>query len=810
MRKTIRKFLYLTTILAVLLMSAMPSYAVSADGGTEGDPPTEDPAVTTPAETPAEEAPEESLSEGAASPEEAASVEDPVEVPEILEQVPDGTDLVVINEEGEPEPLASQAAAEILVEGDPIWCPTGQVPTPNANGCTVSHAGFDDLIDDLAGGTYSGDGVIWVESNYDATEDLSNIVFNGNNGNLAALNAISVQGGWSGISGSSSIDFTNPSILDNQLRFRNWTGAVSVSNLVIQDAVINNSSLMINTDGDISIDNVTVSGNTSGRGTTLNNCLPSNGVCTGSGDVSVTDSEFNSNNNQGLLINSNGAVTIENTDADSNRLNSLQVTTDGDISLNNVTATGSIDRAGASLNNCKASAGVCTSSGDVSVVESEFNNNDTNGLTLRSAGEVTITNVTADANGSDGINVNTYNETGADVTIKYTTVTNNTQDGIQTNNTGGDLTLKEVDASNNGSEGIIINNTQGNITGSNITVNENNREGIEIDNTRGNISLSNVTANDSTLNDGVDIHNTDGNIKLSSVTAENNNRNGIEVVNVDGSLGFYCVNASINGRDGIYVSVDHDFTIKCSQSTNNVGDGLEIDSVVGSSAQLLSFTATGNSGLDINYDDTVTTVTEKTVDCSAKKESSPPKEHKGDKGLFTKLYCLPGEIKVALYDTYGDKIEFNNLCGYDAGVFDPSSWAYPETIPGGGDDYIISLQNKMLEEIPNLELNTKYGMAGILAQILDELPFMLPDGYSYASAFFTAVLDDGEYLDPLPEESGLTVRFRVPGWMDPGEELAILWWDGLDWVDLGGEYSEDGYYFQVTTEEIGVFVLAVQ
>ena len=97
-----------------------------------------------------------------------------------------------------------------------------------------------------------------------------------------------------------------------------------------------------------------------------------------------------------------------------------------------------------------------------------------------------------------------------------------------------------------------------------------------------------------------------------------------------------------------------------------------------------------------------------------------------------------------------------------------------------------------------------------MAQILDELPFMLPDGYSYASVFFTAVLDDGEYMDPLPEESGLTVRFRVPGWLDPGEELTILWWDGMDWVDLGGEYSEDGYYFQVTTEEIGVFVLAVQ
>lgn len=115
----------------------------------------------------------------------------------------------------------------------------------------------------------------------------------------------------------------------------------------------------------------------------------------------------------------------------------------------------------------------------------------------------------------------------------------------------------------------------------------------------------------------------------------------------------------------------------------------------------------------------------------------------------------------------------------------------------------------MLAEIPGLEPVTEYGLPGILAQVLDELPFMLPDDFSYASAFFTAVWDEGEYLDPLPEEYGLTVRFRVPGWLDPGEVLTILWWDGAEWVDLGGEYSEDGYYFQVTTEETGVFVLAV-
>ena len=97
-------------------------------------------------------------------------------------------------------------------------------------------------------------------------------------------------------------------------------------------------------------------------------------------------------------------------------------------------------------------------------------------------------------------------------------------------------------------------------------------------------------------------------------------------------------------------------------------------------------------------------------------------------------------------------------------------------------------------------------MAGILAQILDELPFMLPEGYSYVSAFFTAVLDEGENSRSPPRNPDLTVRFRVPG--EAGSRmktLTILCWDGAGMGKSGWRISEDGYYFQVTTEETGVF-----
>ena len=132
MHKNIRRSLYLLTIIAVLLMSAMPSYAVYADGGTEGDPPAEDPAASPTDEevpavegdstsTPAEEkVSEDPQTEDNIVVEEATQNEEPVEVPKILEQVPAETDLMVLNEDGRPEPLASEAAAEILAKGNPI------------------------------------------------------------------------------------------------------------------------------------------------------------------------------------------------------------------------------------------------------------------------------------------------------------------------------------------------------------------------------------------------------------------------------------------------------------------------------------------------------------------------------------------------------------------------------------------------------------------------------------------------------------------------------------------------------------------
>jgi hypothetical protein len=695
--------MYLLTIIAVLFMSAMPSYAVYADGGTgdettptePADPPPTDPEAEEPAGTEVEDPAEEPLVDEADPPAEEIPAEETPSPAEVLEMVPEGTDLVVVNEDGDREPLASEAAAEALIEGDPVWCPEGQAPTPGNNGCTPSQTGFDNLIAELSGGTYSGNGVIWVESTYDPNEDSADIdLRNDLPTELPLLGDLTILGGWDGVSGSTSVDPTNPSTLDDRLRIINWTGNVSVSNLTINAGA--RHQLLIMNDGDISVDNVNVTGASSGSGAFLDNCGEFDFPCTRSGDVTVTNSDFSGNTGQGLIVHSGGQVEIKDS--------------------------------------------------------------------------------TANNNSANGILANGHSTAGSSLTIKNTTASDNTLDGINASNYQGDVKLSDTTTDNN-RDGILVDTTYGNVSGTNITANLNSADGVDIDNTNGSVYLGNVTASD----------NTD---------------NGVEVYNADGGAVLKCVTAANNGGDGVYVGATDNVTVKCSTITDNTDDGVDIDLAV--NAQVLSVTSTGSGDQDLEVDPT-TNLTEKKIDCSGKKK----KPSTSQKGPWTKLYCLPSEIKVALYDNYGDKVEFDNLCGYEAGVFDPNSWVLPEELPGGGEDYILSLQERMLESIPEVEPVTDYGLPGIIAQVLDELPFMLPNDFSYVSAFFTAVVDDGdELVDPLPEEAGLTVRFRVPEWLDAHEALTILWWDGADWVDLGGEYSEDGYYFQVTTEETGVFVLA--
>src|SRR5215207_7698872 len=47
---------------------------------------------------------------------------------EVIEEIPSETNVVVLDENGQPLSLTTQDASEVVANGDPIWCPNGVSP----------------------------------------------------------------------------------------------------------------------------------------------------------------------------------------------------------------------------------------------------------------------------------------------------------------------------------------------------------------------------------------------------------------------------------------------------------------------------------------------------------------------------------------------------------------------------------------------------------------------------------------------------------------------------------------------------------
>ncbi len=162
------------TLIIVMLFSAMGPTTVYADGETPPPPPTTEASDTDGetgegdagdtateeevAEEPAEETSEEPVEDETSASEEGTEElpadetaeevadEGAAEEPSLIEQVPENTEVVVLNSEGEVEPLATQEAAEAVLESDPIWCPGSQAPTPGATAAQDTYSSFDELL----------------------------------------------------------------------------------------------------------------------------------------------------------------------------------------------------------------------------------------------------------------------------------------------------------------------------------------------------------------------------------------------------------------------------------------------------------------------------------------------------------------------------------------------------------------------------------------------------------------------------------------------------------------------------------------
>jgi len=352
-------------------------------------------------------------------------------LPEILEELPEGTELVILDGNGEVEPLAINEAETALLTGDPVWCPAAlAAPTPGANGCTASYASLQTLLTYLDANEQAAAGVIWIEATYDSSVNDAVAGFTLNGVSFATMSnyALTIQGGWNGTNGSGSIDHDTPSEFNGDyLNIVNWNANITINDILINGVAA--TGLQVDTTGNIEVSDVEVTNN-NGTGATLDNT-------SGNGDVEVRYSSFSQNAADGLDIFSSGAVSLNNIAANgngtgglfgygvyvdntfaasdqpvyvgggnvfnSNLDTGLVVYTRGEVNMNNTTASDSATGSGVYINNTFAFLDPSVNLAGKNV----FSNNAVNGLEIHSDGTVTVENVTAESNGNRGIYIDT-------------------------------------------------------------------------------------------------------------------------------------------------------------------------------------------------------------------------------------------------------------------------------------------------------------------------------------------------------------------------------------------------------------------
>jgi hypothetical protein len=618
------------TVIAVMLFSAVGPTIVYADGETPETTPTE--TTSTPDETSSEAteaaAPEkgdESAAESgsfkeAAAPEateEAAPVtEEAASDSSVLSEVPEDTTVTVLDENGEAQPLATQAAADaIATTSDPIWCPGDTAP--GGAGCTQSFNSFNDLLTFIAGNaSVSGPGTIYVQQGqYNGGE--SSIDFNNYNLSNISSSNLNVTGGWN--PSDNSINADNPSIFTVPILIGSstnlWGGSLSVSNINISNT--NGTGLTLYSASDISLTNVDVVDVPNGAGAELH--APN-------GNVTVEDSNFEGNQTTGLIIRAGGNVAVRNstfTDPeDPGQLFrqdiGLDIQSGGNTSLFGVLASGNMV-GGTNINSVgRVTIGSSIFSGNMSILGVENPVFDGYGLQVVSQSAIELEDVEGNDNFLWGAKLTTTTAAG-DIAIAQSEFNNNTTDspgfiddtGLFITS-GNNVALDFVDANDNRLFGAQIvaagsvsidnsnfNNNQGETVNNGVT--QYDGHGLDIDAGQS-ISLTNVMASGNSLfgaelNAGADV-----NISESEF---NNNSTGVASAPLGQGLGVVSgsnvslLNVELNNNQtvGADIQTPGDVFLDFVEATGNGTNGIDVQSRC---VHVNGGTFSGNSGNGIN------------------------------------------------------------------------------------------------------------------------------------------------------------------------------------------------------------------
>ena len=505
-----------------------------------------------------------------------AAPEEPT-VSEALQALPENTSIVVLDENGEPLPLALQETAQLIAQADPLWCPDGVAP--GGFGCTTSYGTMADLLTN-EGAYINGqnvNGTIWITSG--PVGDTDPIVFDGTTYTNWANYGLHLQGGWSGFPGDMSIgansEFSVP------ITVRNWSNVVNIGNVTASSLTIENT------------DDVTILADVNAPSMNIKKTTGRVDVYNSTGNLSITDSDINNNGLYSAGVNIHtlyGNLVISNSAFHGNGYDGVWIDSVGNVTIND------------SLLYQNGNNGLSIyNAGDVTLNNSLFNGNAFGGSMIYSANSVTINNSSADANGS----------TGADIYYAGSVTINNGSTFNQNVGNGasvfssGDINISNSTFNNNLYHGLAVFGATGNVTLANITATADpstSGDGAYIDNTGGfgNVSLTgtNDFSNHSPWNSGMYII-SNGDVSLSGITSNNNGRgvnisqarnvsimNGTfndNVCSCDGTgayvfaSGNVAIGASTLNRDSLYINSGGAVAVNNVDVTGAPGVGLGVE-----------------------------------------------------------------------------------------------------------------------------------------------------------------------------------------------------------------------------------------
>lgn len=369
-----------------------------------------------------------------------------------------------------------------------------------------------------------------------------------------------------------------------------------MKNITISGA--STTGLGVTTTKNIALTNVQSNSNTGGGyGALLNNL-------SGTGNVTITQSQFDGNSSHGLYIQSNGTVTLKDVTANgnngrgvwidndsvinkpvvfsgtnvftSNNGDGVYIFTSSAVTLNNITASSNLGRGGY--------VSVGTSVNITLTGTNTFNSNGLAGLNLFTGGNVTLNNITADSNGNGGVYINNTNGKSSVKITGTNQFSSNSGTGLDVVSYGA-ITGNNITASNNtgGGYGAYLDNGSAltpqlvTLTGTNV-FDSNNAYGLYIF-SRGAISVSSTQANGNNQTNAYLSNNSFGSTGSVTISGTNNqfnssiNGSGL-VVSSRGTVTLSNIMANANQQKGIVVDTTSAVTPRSVNLTGtNFADG---------------------------------------------------------------------------------------------------------------------------------------------------------------------------------------------------------------------------------------------